>query len=98
MDTQIQKRDVIPVDDLDTFIHIVTSWHQNKVKMVQHMLEVPEGQEVEYEDKTYVLVDDVRQAFIIGVTVALSELGVLPFTSVTPQEKESTTTNEPTTH
>lgn len=68
------------IDDLDQFINILHIWHGRKVKVLQHMLNIPEGTVMALEDKNIQLTSDVRTAFIEGIKLALHELGTLPFT------------------
>lgn len=79
-----QPAALMPVDDLDTFVRLLFGWHEDKVRVLEHVLEVPEGVTVSYnteegETKELVLDGEVRQAFILGVTLGLMELGTLPF-------------------
>lgn len=74
------KDNLLYIDDLDQFINILHIWHGRKVKVLEHMLNIPEGTEMELEDKTIQLSDDARTAFVEGIKLGLYELGTLPFT------------------
>lgn len=68
------------VEDLDKFVTLLADWHQKKVAMLEHMLKLPEGTEVSFNDKPPApLEGDMYQGFLIGLNVALMELGTLPF-------------------
>jgi hypothetical protein len=91
-----QIPDTVPVTDLDQFVRILTDWHQTKVKTLKHMLEIPQGTVFDFnEEKDLVLQGDLHKGFMIGLTVALSELGELPFVAETEDDETPTTANEP---
>lgn len=78
----------VMVENLNEFVAILCQWHQRQVDVIKHMMEVPDGTEVtETDDNTgepakadpLVLTGDARRGFIIGLRVALNELGNLPF-------------------
>jgi hypothetical protein len=75
--------ETVPVDDLNHFVQILTAWHMEKCRTVQHMLAVPEGSEFQIEGDegvtTIVLVEDALAAFKLGIEMAMMELGELPF-------------------
>jgi hypothetical protein len=78
--------DTLEVESLDMFVKLLTQWHASKVKVLEHMLQIPEGTEVEYGDMaSKPLSGDLHQGFLIGLTVALSELGILPFVTQTDE-------------
>lgn len=78
------------VDSLEQFAAHVIHWHAQRVSRLRHMLEVPEGTEMEYNGRLLQLSGDVRDAFLAGVTVALAELGELPFQEVEPVDHAPT--------
>lgn len=72
--------ETLEVETLDMFVKLLTQWHASKVKVLEHMLQIPEGTEVEYAGlNSKPLTGELHLGFIIGLTVALSELGILPF-------------------
>ena len=74
------KPDTITVENVNTFAYLVGNWHKNKVARLEYMLEIPDGSQVGFDDEHLItLTGDVLTAFKIGITTALSELGVLPF-------------------
>jgi hypothetical protein len=83
--------ETLNVSNIDDFVSLLTGWHVTKVKVLEHMLSIPEGTEVEFEGQTLVLTADILKGFVIGLNVALAELGILPFAAV----EESTTSDEP---
>ena len=84
--------DTVEVQDLDHFIRLLFAWHENKVRTLEHMLKVPEGTEVIYQEgECIVLVGDVHKGFVIGLTLGLMELGHLPFAAELPDDGDDTT-------
>lgn len=74
------KDNLLYIDSLDQFINILHIWHGRKVRVLEHMLTIPEGTEMELDGKTITLSDDVHTAFVEGIKLSLHELGTLPFT------------------
>lgn len=78
--SETSKPEIVPVEDLDAFVQILTRWHANKVRLLEHMMEIPDGTELSVNDGPSVkLAGDLRDGFMVGLTVALGELGQLPF-------------------
>ena len=74
------KPETVSIESLDEFVRALQAWHSKKVQLIQHMLTIPEGTEVSGEETaTRVLEGDFREGFILGLKVALSEIGELPF-------------------
>lgn len=72
--------ETISVETLDEFMVLFTQWHSSKVKMLEHMMEIPPDAEVSVNDgPSMKLSGDLREGFIVGLSVALMELGQLPF-------------------
>jgi hypothetical protein len=72
--------DTLHVQDIDHFIQLLFAWHQNKIKTLEHMLTIPEGAEVIFNDEgPQALKGDVLKGFVIGLSLALIELSTLPF-------------------
>jgi hypothetical protein len=75
-----QKPETVVVQDIDQFIQLLNGWHQDKVKTLEHMLSVPEGTEVRFNDEgPQTLTGDMLKGFVIGLSLGLMELGTLPF-------------------
>ena len=74
------KDNILYIDSLDQFINILHIWHGRKVKVLEHMLTIPESTEMELDGKTIQLSGDVHTAFVEGIKLSLNELGTLPFT------------------
>lgn len=74
------SEDILEIKDLDHFVGMLTRWHTHKVAVLKHMLEVPRDAEVTLNDGVPRKLDGpFRDGFELGVTLALSELGKLPF-------------------
>lgn len=77
--TQEAPPELIQITDLDSFARMVAAWHENRVARLRHMLDIPEGTEVEIGDTKLVLTGEIKDAFRLGLHVALHEMGQLPF-------------------
>ncbi len=72
----------IEVENLDQFVQMLAGWHDQKVKTLKHMLEVPDGTEMVVtgaSPMTVILAGDMLVGFKAGLELALMELGTLPF-------------------
>lgn len=70
------------VTDLDTFVKLLASWHGKRVKRLEDILQTPEGTEVTLDGgAAFILEGEKLIAFRIGVGLALSQLGTLPFSA-----------------
>ena len=68
------------VENIDQFIQLLSGWHEDKVKTLEHMLGMPEGIEVTFNDEVpQILSGDLHKGFLMGLSLALMELGTLPF-------------------
>lgn len=75
--------DMLLIDDVDQFAVLITDWHSRKVAVLEHMMSVPAGTEMEVsgecEPTTLILTADILDGFRAGLGLALIELGELPF-------------------
>lgn len=71
--------ETIQVDNLNQFVEYLMRWHTTKCNVVRHMQSIPEETGVEFNGEELILAGDLRKGFQLGLTVALSELGTLPF-------------------
>lgn len=72
----------IEISDLEQFVKIMAGWHVQKVKILQHMLEIPDGTEMIVGDESptrVILTGDMLAGFKAGIELSLIELGTLPF-------------------
>lgn len=77
---QTNPAETVVVADLDQFTALLFGWHTARVKMLNHLLTVPEGtQMVVGEDEPITLEGDVLAGFKAGIEMSLMELGTLPF-------------------
>jgi hypothetical protein len=75
-----QKPETVVVADIDQFIQLLSGWHESKVKTLEHMLSMPEGVEVTFNNEApQILSGDLHKGFLMGLSLALMELGTLPF-------------------
>lgn len=70
------------VSELYEFVPLLEDWHERQVKLVQHLMQIPPGQEVEIEGETpFVLEGETLKGYQLGISLALCYLGSLPFSS-----------------
>lgn len=71
----------VDVNDLDSFVQLLSQWHGNKVALLNHMKTIPDGTEVVLEEglPASILTGDLLKGFQLGLGFSLSELGKLPF-------------------
>ena len=75
-----QSEEIIQVDDLNTFVSLLSNWHAGQVATLEHMKSIPQGSEVSLNDGAPITMSDEYHAgFVMGLTVSLMELGTLPF-------------------
>jgi hypothetical protein len=75
-----KQPEAVMIDTLDGFVRALHHWHYNKVQMLKHMQTIPEGTEVSKDEgEPITLTGDVLKGFILGIEVALEEMGELPF-------------------
>ena len=83
-------QDTVEIKDLDHFVMLLSKWHTNKVNVIKHMLEVPETSEVQIGDEAPITVaGDFRKGYQLGLSLALSELGELPFVAELEESAEA---------
>ena len=89
--TEAQKPELIPIQNIDHFIHLIVGWHNNRVAILKHMLSLPAGTQMQINETESVVMDGERlEGFKDGLGLALMELGDLPFVVET---EEPTTTH-----
>ena len=76
----MSAQETVIIESADDFARLLIGWHSEKIAVLKHFLEIPEGTDASEDDGQSVkLVGDARKAFIIGVKLAIEELGTLPF-------------------
>ena len=90
--------ETLHVENIDHFIQILCAWHEKRVKELEHMLRIPQGVEVSVNDETVMILEgDIHKGFVMGLSLALMELGTLPFAAEV-DETESIPTDESVQH
>ena len=80
MNTPQAQAESVEVNDLNDFVKILFGWHQERVKVLQHLLTIPDtGVQIELEGQETPLTGEYRKGFFFGLNVAIGELGKLPF-------------------
>ena len=71
---------LLAVNDLDQFVQLLANWHTKRVATLKHMQNIPDTAEVSIgEGPPIKLTGEFREGFLLGLSLALSELGELPF-------------------
>lgn len=84
--TEVTER-IIPIESVDQLAHLLNQWHQHKLRVLQHMMAIPEGTEVSINEETeHKLEGDVLKGFQIGVSLCLIEFNSLPFSPMDQEE------------
>lgn len=90
--------ETVSIESLDQFVRALQLWHSKKVSILNHLLTIPEGTEVSGEDGGYKVLEwDYREGFILGLKVALSEIGELPFEAEVVFVDDTVSTVDPST-
>lgn len=74
-----ENQDTLVIEDMNQFVQILVAWHSEKVKVLEHMLQVPDGSIMETNGIKAKLTGDLLAGFKAGIELALMELGTLPF-------------------
>lgn len=91
--TPITPPETIEITDVNQFVGFLTAWHAKKVAILGHMLQVPEGTEMIVDGGTpVILTGDMLAGVQAGISMALMELGTLPFVA---EMEPATPTDEP---
>lgn len=70
----------VEVESLDMFVKLLSSWHNRKVAVLEHLLKLQGGIEMQVgEEPSFMLEGDILKGFHAGVNMALMEFGTLPF-------------------
>ena len=88
---QTNLDDPLFVTELSEFVPLLQDWHTRQVKSVAHFFTVPEGQVVEIEgEPEFSLEGDGLRGFKLGLSIALSYLGNLPFNAALEEVPDDT--------
>ena len=73
-------KETLMIENIHELVQYLVNWHNHKVSVLNHVLEIPIGTEMEINDGAKIKLEGVAlDAFRAGINVALSELGNLPF-------------------
>lgn len=88
--TEQATSEIVPINSAEDFFAMLTVWHDQQVLTLEHMLQIPEGTEVQVNgQETLVLEGNVLKAFQAGIQTALQVMGKLPFDTVPADEPEA---------
>jgi hypothetical protein len=82
----VEKAETIQVTDLNQFVTLLIRWHDTKCRLLKHMETIPEDAVVEIDGVDHTFTPEMRQGFKLGLTIALAELGTLPFAAEVDEE------------
>lgn len=78
--SETKEAATVHIESVNQFVGILQGWHDKKVKVLEHMLTVPEGTEMQVAgESAAVLTGDMLAGFKAGIQLSLMELGKLPF-------------------
>lgn len=81
--TTEEKPPVLKIESVSQFVGLLMAWHAHKVKVLEHMISVPENTEMSIDGgKTVALTGEMLQGFKAGIALSLMELGTLPFVAI----------------
>ena len=85
--TNTEAPHLVHIHNLDQFIALISHWHGQKVKVLEHMLTLPEGTTMQInEGNDIVMEGQMLEGFKAGLGLALMELGELPFVTESSEE------------
>jgi hypothetical protein len=80
-----KPNEIVQIDDIHHMVTILTTWHEKKVAILEHMREIPEKTVMVLDDDTKIVMEGkFLDGFKAGVQLGLMELGTLPFAVETP--------------
>jgi hypothetical protein len=71
--------DTIFVTSIDDFATHIAAWHEVKVKLLKHLLRVPEGATFKIGEDELALTGNAHKAFKLGIELAILQIQELPF-------------------
>jgi hypothetical protein len=89
-----QAPETIQVESLDQFVQYLVRWHETKVALLKHMETIPADAVVEIDGVDHAFTPEMREGFKLGITIALAELGTLPFGFETDDEESLAANDE----
>lgn len=85
-----KQSDTIVIESVEQFVSITCAWHTDKVKVLEHMLSIPEGTKIEVAGQPEAtLTGDMLAGFKAGIELSLMQLGTLPFAAELEEEVAS---------
>jgi hypothetical protein len=92
----MSQPETVMIDTLDGFVRALHAWHHNKVQMLRHLQAIPDGTEVSKDEgEAFALTGDALKGFVMGLEVALEEMGELPFEAEVDFSQEEPVIQDP---
>lgn len=74
------------ITSIDQAIELVRQWHLERLEVLKHFLDIPEGTEVSMNGEADIpLTGDTLKGFLMGIIVGLDEFSSFPFHTVTEE-------------
>ena len=78
-----QMNQIEEITTISQLSQLLVTWYDNQIAILDQLKNVPAGTQVQVGDKeaneTYVLEGDVLTGYLLGLNLALSNIGSLPF-------------------
>ena len=78
-----QMNQIEEITTISQLSQLLVAWYDNQIAILDQLKDVPAGTQVQVGDKeaneTYVLEGDVLTGYLLGLNLALSNIGSLPF-------------------
>lgn len=73
------QQPIVTMNSVMEMAEVLAKWHQHKVNVLKYIRDIPEGSITELDGVKREFSGDFREGVILGINLALNELGVLPF-------------------
>lgn len=101
---QIEYMEATHPELIRKLVTVTQGWHERALAEAGHMLQIPEGTEVEIGDnekgtsEILKLTGEAHKAFLLGLTMAANLFVELPFTTMTQEEADELQQSQSTVH
>lgn len=88
------SNELLPIDDLDMMVNFLSSWHHEKITLLKHLMAIPPGTSMQVvgsdgTEQTLIVDGEYRNGFIMGISMAVGQLGKLPFEAVEDNDSQT---------
>jgi hypothetical protein len=90
IDAVVPEPSSVQIESLEHMYLIIQGWHQHKMEILTHMVEIPEGTTFQKGDETpQTLAGEYLLGFKAGVSAALIEVSEFPLLITHPEDAPS---------